>query len=138
MNDATGGQTLIQHHLLLCATPAKAKCCDPQEGAQTWEALKRLVRELDLENPSRPDGIVLRSKVDCLRICDQGPVLLIWPEGIWYGGVTPERLEQIVHEHVLGGQPHWDWVLKHTPLAPANAATMRANSDLGAAPQVSD
>ncbi len=107
---------MIQHHLLLCATPAKAKCCDPRQGAQTWETLKRLTRELDLENPKRPEGIVLRSKVDCLRVCAQGPVLLIWPEGIWYGGVTPQRLECIVHEHLLGGQPRWEWVLKETPL----------------------
>lgn len=110
-------QPLIRHHLLLCATPAKAKCCDPDLGARSWDTLKRLVRELDLENPTRPQGMVLRSKVDCLRVCEQGPVLLIWPEGIWYGGVTPERLETILREHILGGTPCQDWILRQTPLA---------------------
>ena len=120
-------QPWISHHLLLCATPAKAKCCDPELGARTWEALKRLVRELDLENPTRSQGIVLRSKVDCLRVCEQGPVLLVWPDGIWYGGVTPERLETIVHDHVLGGTPCQQWILRHTPLAALNPeATIRS------------
>ena len=82
--------TRVSHQLLLCATPTKALCCpDPQLGAATWDTLKRLVRELGLEDPARPGGIVLRNKADCLRICAEGPVLLIWPEGIVYAGVTP-------------------------------------------------
>ncbi|MED5165066.1 MAG: (2Fe-2S) ferredoxin domain-containing protein, partial [Cyanobacteriota bacterium] len=60
-------------------------------------------------------GVVLRSKVDCLRICNDGPILLIWPDGIWYGGVTPERIESIVKEHVLGGQPIEAWIIRRTP-----------------------
>ena len=84
-------------------------------GAASWERLKRLVRELDLENPARAGGIVLRGKADCLRICGGGPVLLVWPEGIWYGGVTPERIERIVREHVIGGAPIEDWILRRTP-----------------------
>ena len=60
----------VPHHLLLCATPTKPLCCpDPALGAASWDALKRLVRELGLEEPGRPGGIVLRSKADCLRIC---------------------------------------------------------------------
>ena len=104
---------MISHHLLLCATPSKALCCpDPAVGAASWDALKRLVRELGLEDPARPEGIVLRTKADCLRLCAEGPVLLIWPEGVVYGGVTPERMERILHEHVIGGQPIEQWILK--------------------------
>jgi (2Fe-2S) ferredoxin len=104
---------VISHHLLLCATPSKALCCpDPAVGAASWDALKRLVRELGLEDPARPEGIVLRTKADCLRLCAEGPVLLIWPEGVVYGGVTPERMERILHEHVIGGQPIEQWILK--------------------------
>ena len=69
----------VSHHLLLCATPAKAKCCDPSVGASAWAALKHGVKTLGLEDPQRPQGIVLRTKADCLRVCTQGPVLLIWP-----------------------------------------------------------
>ena len=116
------GQPVIQHHLLLCATPAKAKCCDPRQGAQTWETLKRLTRELDLENPKRPEGIVLRSKVDCLRVCAQGPVLLIWPDGCWYGGVTPDRIDRILTEHVIGGRPIEDWLIQRSVMDVSQAA----------------
>ena len=103
----------VSHHLLLCATPSKALCCpDPAVGAASWDALKRLVRELDLEDPARPEGIVLRTKADCLRLCAGGPILLIWPEGTVYGGVSPERIERILQEHVIGGQPIEAWILK--------------------------
>lgn len=108
----------VSHHLLLCATPSKALCCpDPQVGAASWQTLKQLVRELGLEDPARrPGGIVLRSKVDCLRICADGPVLLIWPDGIIYGGVTPERLTRIVHEHVIGNAPIDAWIIRRDQL----------------------
>ena len=103
----------VSHHLLLCATPSKALCCpDPTVGQASWDALKRLVRELGLEDPARPGGIVLRSKADCLRICAEGPILLIWPEGVVYGGVTPERMERIVREHVIGGRTIGDWQVR--------------------------
>jgi len=108
----------VTHHLLLCATPTKALCCpDPALGAASWEALKRLVRELDLENPTRPGGFVLRNKADCLRICSEGPVLLVWPDGIVYGGVTPERVERIVREHVIGNAPIEAWIVRRYSLA---------------------
>ncbi len=108
--------TRVSHHLLLCATPTKALCCpDPAAGAASWGLLKRLVRELGLEDPARPEGVVLRTKADCLRICTGGPVLLIWPEGTVYGGVTPERIEPILREHVIGGRPVEAWVVQRMP-----------------------
>jgi (2Fe-2S) ferredoxin len=111
---------VISHHLLLCATPSKALCCpDPAVGVASWEALKRLVRELGLEDPARPEGIVLRTKADCLRICAEGPILLIWPEGSVYGGVSPERIETILREHVIGGQPIEQWIIKRMSLKAA-------------------
>ena len=111
---------MISHHLLLCATPSKALCCpDPAIGTASWEALKRLVRELGLEDPARPEGIVLRTKADCLRICAEGPILLIWPEGTVYGGVSPERIEPILREHVIGGQPIEQWIIKRMSLKAA-------------------
>lgn len=113
---------MISHHLLLCATPTKALCCDPTIGAACWDSLKRLVREWGLEDPMRPEGIVLRTKADCLRICSGGPVLLIWPDGIVYGKVSAERIERILREHVIGGQPIEEWVVRRMPFSPAPAA----------------
>ncbi|MBL6795043.1 MAG: (2Fe-2S) ferredoxin domain-containing protein [Synechococcus sp. BS307-5m-G34] len=102
----------VSHHLLLCATPTKAKCCDPEAGLATWNELKRLVRELGLEHSDRPQGVVLRSKVDCLRICEKGPILLVWPDGVWYSEVTVERINQIIHQHIINRQPIQEWILR--------------------------
>ncbi|MFZ9753419.1 MAG: (2Fe-2S) ferredoxin domain-containing protein [Cyanobium sp.] len=120
---------LVSHHLLLCATPSKALCCpDPAVGAASWNRLKQLVRELGLEDPGRPEGIVLRTKVDCLRICSDGPILLIWPDGVIYGGVTAERIEPILRQHVIGGLAVERWIV----------GSNRFGSSLKPAPQEQD
>ena len=107
--------TEISHHLLLCATSTTQKCCDCSTGKASWEKLKELLSELNLENQSQGKGIILRSKVDCLRICKDGPILLIWPDGIWYQRVTPERVESIIKEHIENGFPIEKWIIKRTP-----------------------
>ncbi|MFZ4566560.1 MAG: (2Fe-2S) ferredoxin domain-containing protein [Prochlorococcaceae cyanobacterium] len=114
---AEAGLLRVRRHLLLCATPSRPVCHDDGTGAASWERLKALLRTHGLEDPDHPAGAVLRSKVDCLRLCQGGPVLLVWPEGIWYGGVTPERVERIVVDHLLGGCPVEDWIVRRTPLA---------------------
>ena len=116
---------LIQHHLLLCATPTKALCCDPELGAASWARLKQLLRELGLEDPARSQGVVLRTKADCLRICAEGPILLIWPDGVIYAGVTAERLERILREHVIGGTPIEDWILERFHFCPGQESQWR-------------
>ncbi len=106
----------IAHHLLLCATSQKSLCCDPYESIESWKKLKGLIQELNLEDPKHPKGIVLRSKVDCLRVCKSGPILLIWPEGIWYKNVSPHRIEVILKQHILLGKPVKEWILKRTSM----------------------
>ena len=91
-------------------------------GLKTWEALKRAIKELGLERPERNRGIVLRTKADCLRICAKGPVLLIWPDGCWYGGVTPDRVDRILTEHVIGGRPIDDWLIQRSVMEVSQAA----------------
>ena len=126
---------MISHHLLLCATPTKALCCpDPAIGAASWDTLKRLVRAWGLEDPQRPEGIVLRNKADCLRICAEGPVLLIWPEGIVYTGVSPERIERILREHVIGGSPIEAWILKRMPFTAASGLALQPAAPRASAP----
>ena len=94
-----------QRHVFLCVGP---NCCASADGLATWELLKRRLRELDLP--------VLRTKAGCLRICHGGPWLLVYPEGIWYGGVTPERCERIVQEHFVRGRVVQEWVAAQHPL----------------------
>ncbi len=94
-----------QRHVFLCVGP---ECCASEEGLATWTTLKRCVSDLGVP--------VLRTKAACLRICRGGPWLVVYPEGVWYGGVTPERGERIVREHLVEGRVVSEWVVVRQPL----------------------
>ena len=104
----------VHKHLLLCATPTKQKCFKGDEGKKTWECLKKTLKNYENDFSSRNIQI-MRSKVDCLRICKNGPILLIWPDGIWYEKVSPEKVSEIFTSHVINGNPIEKWIFKKTP-----------------------
>ncbi|HTQ32386.1 MAG TPA: hypothetical protein VMI53_14335 [Opitutaceae bacterium] len=99
------GLESARRHAFLCVGP---DCCATDDGLATWNCLKTRLHELGLP--------VLRTKAACFRICRGGPWLLVQPDGIWYGGVTPERCERIVAEHLAGGRPVAEWIVKIHPL----------------------
>jgi (2Fe-2S) ferredoxin len=99
------GLTQARRHAFLCTGP---ECCAREAGLATWVALKAACAETGAE--------ALRTKADCLRVCAGGPWLVVYPEGTWYGGVTPERAARIVREHVVGGAPVVEWVARTQPL----------------------
>lgn len=99
------GIARARKHLFFCLGP---DCCQKEAGEVLWAFAKKRIAELDLP--------VMRTKAGCFRICCEGPWLVVYPEGVWYPKMTPERLERVLHEHVAGERPVWEWVAATNPL----------------------
>jgi hypothetical protein len=87
----TLGHALIQRHIFICSDSTVANCCSKQASLESWEYLKKRLRELQLNQPpdSRPICI-FQTKANCLRVCCSGPIMVVYPDGVWYRQANPE------------------------------------------------
>ncbi|CAN5700536.1 ferredoxin [soil metagenome] len=93
-----------KRHLFLCIGP---DCCSPATGSDLWDILKAEAKHLPVP--------ILRTKAGCLRVCKDGPWLVVYPEGTWYGRMTPERLRRVLKEHIVEGHPVREWISAKMP-----------------------
>lgn len=103
-------------HVFVCIGP---ECCSGAEGEALWEVIKKRVRETGVK--------AMRTKAGCFRVCVGGPLLVVYPEGTWYGQVTEARFERILEQHLLGGTPVKEWVWAENGLAVEGCSRLERN-----------
>ncbi len=114
----TLGLDKIERHIFICADQTKPLCCSKEQSLEAWDYLKKRLTELKLDQVTEgKPSCTFRTKTNCLRVCTHGPILVVYPDGVWYHSATPEVIERILQEHILGSQVVQEYVFLTHPLA---------------------
>lgn len=97
-----------KRHILFCAG---SSCCSYDVGKPILKYLNKRLRELEKSGVT-----IYRTPVGCLSVCRGGPLMVVYPEGTWYGELTIEKCERIIDEHLLNGKPVEEWAFASNPL----------------------
>ncbi len=111
------GLAKIQRHIFICADQTIANCCSKQASLESWEYLKKRLKELNLDEPQQSHPIcVFRTKANCLRVCCSGPIMVVYPDGVWYRQANAEVIERIIQEHLIGNKVVEEYAFLTHPL----------------------
>lgn len=111
----TASQLKIGHysrHVFLCIGES---CCSKEQGELAWKALKDQLKERDFSLSTGPNACY-RTKAGCLRVCTGGPILVVYPEGNWYGGMTADRIPEFIERQIVRGEPIEEWIFAKNPI----------------------
>ena len=98
-----------RRHILICTGP---RCAQEGQAQALFDSLGEKFKAAGLNDG---DLRVKRSRVSCFAACKGGPVMCVQPDGTWYYDVTPENMDRIIEQHLVGGQPVEELVFHQGP-----------------------
>jgi (2Fe-2S) ferredoxin len=115
----------FSRHIFLCIGDA---CCAQEQGEAAWQALKKELKDRNL-SLAEGSAACYRTKADCLRVCMGGPILVVYPEGLWYAGMTADRIPEFIERQIVQGRAIEEWIFARNPLPPQTSSGLSSSAD---------